>query len=177
MCFSIFLQSNISTSIHVDQKIRLLDYAPQRHFKFSSSFCHLQKSSFLEFWSSWFLETDNYKLNWVRSRNVFQFQSENLILAGQNPVYHNFKVKMAIKLDVFRKMHLRYNLINNCRLFVWWKLSTTRKRTLTITIRCVEIVIFAWKCFQLIHCSPKMAQTRSWKVSLVHGALIQCSFD
>ena len=84
-------------------KIRLLDDAPQRHFKFSSSFCHLQKSSFIEFWSSWFLETDNYKLNWVRSRNVFQFQSENLILAGQNPVYHNFQVKLAINLDFLEK--------------------------------------------------------------------------
>ena len=84
--------------------------APQRHFKFSSSFCHLQKSSFIEFWSSWFLEMDNYKLNWVRSRNVFQFQSENLILAGQNPVYHNFQVKLAKKSWLFRKMQIRYNL-------------------------------------------------------------------
>ena len=84
-------------------KIRLLDDAPQRHFKFSSSFCHLQKSSFIEFWSSWFLETDNYKLNWVRSRNVFQFQSENLILAGKNPLYHNFQVKLAINLGFLEK--------------------------------------------------------------------------
>ena len=46
------------------------------------------------------------------------FNPKNLILAGSNPVYHNFQVKLAIKFNVFRKMQKKILLIHVDHIFI-----------------------------------------------------------